>query len=84
MNTISSAGFKISFQNPKELGRYIKQLRSLRYMTQRDLAMMTGTSEKFISNVENGKENAQIGKVLLLIRVLDAELCLCDLNGSAL
>ncbi len=51
-------------------------------MTQHDLAMRTNTSTKFISNVENGKETAQLGKVLLLVRVLDMGTRLVDLRAK--
>ncbi len=61
----------MDFYGADELGRAIKKVRTLRGMTQHDLAMQTNTSTKFISNVENGKDTAQLGKVLLLIRVLD-------------
>ena len=35
-------------------------------MTQKDLARVTRCSAKFIGDVENGKESAEIGKVLRL------------------
>ncbi|GHU05545.1 hypothetical protein FACS1894205_5680 [Alphaproteobacteria bacterium] len=63
--------FPIDFFGTEELGMAIKRVRKMRGFTQRDLAMQTNTSEKFISNIENGKETAQLGKVLLLIRVLE-------------
>jgi hypothetical protein len=44
--------------------------------------MRTNTSEKFISNVENGKDTAQLGKVLLLVRVLDMGTRLIDLSAK--
>ncbi|MDM4772937.1 helix-turn-helix domain-containing protein [Solimonas sp. SE-A11] len=33
-------------------------------MTQQDLANMVGSSRRFISELEDGKETAQIGKVI--------------------
>ena len=56
-----------------QLGPLIRRIRKARGMTQTDLAMETGTSQRFISQVENGKDSAEIGKVLLLIRLLGFE-----------
>ncbi|MDR2573157.1 MAG: helix-turn-helix domain-containing protein [Desulfovibrio sp.] len=53
----------------------------LRGLTQQELALQTNTTTKFISNVENGKETAQLGKVLLLVRVLDMGTRLVDLRA---
>ena len=54
----------------------------MRGLTQQELAMRTNTSTKFISNVENGKDTAHIGKVLLLVRVLDMGTRLVDLQAG--
>ena len=82
MSKQSELGFPIDFFGAEELGRVIKKVRALRGMTQQELAMQTGTSTKFISNVENGKDSAQLGKVLLLIRVLDMGTRLVDLRAE--
>lgn len=55
---------------PKYLGTAIRDTRKQKKMTQADLAAITGTSIKFISDVERGKETAQIDKVLTLARAL--------------
>lgn len=55
---------------PKYLGRAIRNTRKDKKMTQGDLAAITGTSIKFISDVERGKETVQIDKVLDLTRAL--------------
>jgi transcriptional regulator with XRE-family HTH domain len=77
--------FPAEFFGMEELGRLIKKVRLLRGWTQQELAMRTNTSTKFISNVENGKETAQSGRVFLLVRVLDLGTQLVDLQkkGSA-
>lgn len=72
--------FPIDFFGMEELGRTIKKVRTMRGLTQQELAMRTNTSTKFISNVENGKDTAHIGKVLLLVRVLDMGTRLIDLQ----
>lgn len=55
---------------PKYMGRAIKDFRNSKKMTQSDLAGITGTSVKFISDVERGKETVQIDKVFDLVRAL--------------
>ena len=57
-------------RNTKELGEAIKQTRKELGYTQSDISQRTGLSESFISDIENGKETAEIGKVLLLINLL--------------
>jgi len=49
-------------------------------MTQKDLADITGTSVKFISNVERGKSTARLDKVLDLIRAVGLRVYLTDVN----
>ncbi|MDR2745348.1 MAG: helix-turn-helix domain-containing protein [Desulfovibrio sp.] len=75
--------FPMDFFGVEELGLAIKKVRVLRGLTQQELAMQTNTTTKFISNVENGKETAQLGKVLLLIRVLDMGTRLVDLRTTS-
>jgi y4mF family transcriptional regulator len=55
---------------PKYFGPAIKDARKMKGWTQKDLADVTATSVKFISNVEQGKSTAQIDKVFDLIRAL--------------
>lgn len=74
--------FPIDFFGVEELGKAIKKARTLRGLTQQELAMRTNTSTKFISNVENGKDTAQLGKVLLLVRILDMGTRLVDLRAK--
>jgi transcriptional regulator with XRE-family HTH domain len=76
------AAFPIDFFGVEELGLAIKKVRTLRGLTQQELSMQTNTTTKFISNVENGKETAQLGKVLLLVRVLDMGTRLVDLRAK--
>ncbi len=74
--------FPLPVFGSKELGQAIKRVRRLRGFTQAELAMQTNSSVKFISQVENGKETAQVGKVLLLVRILDMGVQLTDLKSK--
>lgn len=55
---------------PGYLGKAIKDTRKSKGMTQKILADLTGTSVKFISDVERGKNTAQTDKVFDLLRAL--------------
>lgn len=57
-------------RDSKELGKEIKKKRKSLGYTQTDISMRTGLSASFISEVERGKETAEIGKVLLLLSIL--------------
>ena len=63
---------------PSYLGRVIRETRKKKGMTQADLADFTDTSAKFISQIERGKETAQIDKVLDLLRALSLHIYISD------
>lgn len=56
--------------NVKELGMIIRKTRKAQGMTQPQLAMACGTGIRFIVDLEAGKETCQLGKVLLVARML--------------
>ena len=62
--------------NTKELGKMIRQRRKEIGYTQGFLSDYSGLSASFISELENGKETAEIGKVIFLANLvgLDIEL----------
>ena len=60
----------------KDLGLYIRKRRKGLNYTQLFLSEFSGLSVSFISDVENGKETAEIGKILYLINLLGMDLCL--------
>ncbi len=55
---------------PGYLGKAIRDTRKRKGMTQKVLADLTGTSVKFISDVERGKNTSQTDKVFDLLRAL--------------
>ncbi|WP_285905311.1 helix-turn-helix domain-containing protein [Pseudodesulfovibrio pelocollis] len=57
----------------KAIGEAIRLRRLDLGMTQQELATRSGTRERFISEVERGKETAEVGKVLDLLDALDLE-----------
>ena len=56
--------------NAKQLGELIKKRRKNLGMKQADLALVSGTGVRFISDLENGKETCEIGKVLKVLENL--------------
>lgn len=52
------------------LGKAIRSRRKELSLTQADLSENSGFSTSFISDLENGKETAEIGKTLRLINLL--------------
>jgi len=58
----------------KYLGKAIQHTRKDKKMRQSDLADITGTSVKFISDVERGKETIQMDKAFVLLRALGLKL----------
>ena len=54
----------------KNLGAYIKNIRKAQHLNQADLAIAANVGVRFIVNLENGKDTAQIGKVINVCRAL--------------
>jgi HTH-type transcriptional regulator/antitoxin HipB len=60
--------FKAS--NAKEIGEIIKNTRKELGVTQRKLALTSGTGLRFIIELEQGKPTCQLEKVLTVLRTL--------------
>ena len=58
----------------RSIGESIRIRRNDLGLTQNELAARSGTRERFISEIERGKETAEIGKVLDLLDALDLEI----------
>ena len=55
---------------PESIGRLIRSTRKALGVTQRDLAMTSGTGFRFIIDLEKGKPTCHFGKVLTVLRTL--------------
>ena len=53
-----------------ELGRIVRKTRKSQKITQTDLAIASQVGVRFIVELENGKETAQLGKVIRVCRML--------------
>ena len=57
-----------------DLGRLVRDKRRAIGVRQADLAALAGVGTRFLSELENGKETAEIGKVLLVCNRLGLDL----------
>ena len=67
-----------SIQDSAALGRKVRELRRVQKVTQAQLAGLANTGVRFISDLENGKETCQIGKMLRVLNVLGVEMNIRD------
>jgi HTH-type transcriptional regulator/antitoxin HipB len=54
----------------KQFGRLIKETRRDMHLTQRELAAACGTGVRFIQDLEKGKLTCELGKSLLVAKML--------------
>ena len=58
------------------IGQIIRQNRKRLGVTQKDLALTSGTGLRFVIDLEKGKETCQIGKVLTVLQTLGIQIAL--------
>ena len=61
---------------PKLIGDLIKHTRKGLGVTQKDLALTSGTGLRFIIDLEKGKETCEIGKALTILHTLGIKMTL--------
>ena len=74
----SRSGMK-TIEDSRTLGEAIRQQRRRLKVTQKDLAMASGSGLRFIVDLEKGKPTCQLGKALEIVRVLGLKL---EIHGS--
>jgi y4mF family transcriptional regulator len=65
-----------------QIGAAIRQKRRAIGMRQAELAALSGVGIRFLSELENGKSSAEIGKVLIVLRRLGLDLLIQPRGGS--
>ena len=70
----SRTGSPIALSGATALGVAVRQARKAHGLTQAELAGLAGTGPRFISELERGKESAELGKVLDVLAVLGLRL----------
>ncbi|MEI9976486.1 MAG: helix-turn-helix transcriptional regulator [Ignavibacteriota bacterium] len=61
---------------PKQIGALVRRTRKGLGVTQKDLALTSGTGLRFIIDLEKGKETCEIGKALAILNTLGIKLTL--------
>jgi y4mF family transcriptional regulator len=61
---------------PAQIGAVIRSTRKTLGVTQRDLALTSGTGLRFIIELEKGKETCELGKALRVLHTLGIEMTL--------
>lgn len=59
---------------PESLGRLVKVTRKSLGITQKGLAMASGTGLRFIVDLEKGKPSCQLGKALTVLQTLGIQI----------
>ena len=67
---------------PEKIGILVKSIRKKMGVTQKDLAMTSGTGLRFIIELEKGKSTCQIGKVLTVLQTLGIKIELIPPSGE--
>lgn len=60
----------------QQIGRTIRDTRKKLGVTQKDLALTSGTGLRFVIDLEKGKETCEIGKALRILQTLGIKLTL--------
>lgn len=64
----------VKIGSAKELGKLIMHERKTQGLTQTQLAGLSGVGITFLSNLENGKQTAELGKTLNVLATLGLDL----------
>lgn len=65
----------------KSIGEIVKKTRKSLGATQKELALTSGTGQRFISDLEHGKPTCQLGKTLIVLQTLGIKLSLILPSG---
>lgn len=68
---------------PQAIGQIVRTSRKRMGVTQKDLALTSGTGLRFVIDLEKGKETCQIGKVLTVLQTLGVQIVLTPPAASA-
>ena len=57
-------------QNTRDIGQTVQTYRKKQGLTQEELALLANVGRRFVVELEQGKQTAQIGKVLQVLNAL--------------
>lgn len=58
----------------EQIGNLVRDTRKAMGVTQTDLSLTSGTGQRFISDLENGKPTCQLSKVLTVLQTLGIQI----------
>lgn len=61
---------------PREIGKIVRDTRRKLKVTQKDLALTSGTGLRFVIELEKGKPTCEIGKALTVVQTLGIRITL--------
>ena len=73
----------MTIQNTAQLGAAIRAARKQLKVTQKELAMTSGTGLRFVIDLERGKPTCQIGKILQVLQALGLRVGLANASDAA-
>ena len=68
----------IKIKTSEQIGKIVRDTRKALDLTQSMLALTSGTGQRFISDLENGKPTCQLGKTLIVLHTLGIKI---NFNG---
>ena len=72
----------INLEGASQFGEAIRRFRKLRGLTQQQLADLAGCSIMYVSQLERGKETAELGRALKILDALDVDISFTDRKGK--
>ncbi|MDR3566638.1 MAG: helix-turn-helix domain-containing protein [Syntrophobacteraceae bacterium] len=63
---------------PEQIGKLVKKTRRNLNVTQKELALASGTGLRFIGELEKGKPTCQLGKALAVLNTLGITLAMAS------
>lgn len=73
--TVTFSGLALRY-TPTQIGELIRATRKKLGVTQKDLALASGTGLRFVIDLEKGKETCEIGKALAILNTLGIDITL--------
>jgi HTH-type transcriptional regulator / antitoxin HipB len=74
--TVREAGAAGLRYTPEQIGKLIRETRKNLGVTQKDLALTSGTGIRFIIDLEKGKDTCEIGRALRVLNTLGIKITL--------
>ncbi len=75
----SQVGVKV--RSAQDLGTFVQTIRASQKMTQADISGLANTGNRFITELENGKDTVQLKKVLDVLSALGLEMTISKKGG---